>query len=631
MIVLKILIGLCVFLLSVFICPRLYNILQYKPILFIIVDIIFILMLLLCLKIILYRSFKNTFFNPSGSNPHYFKWLKPNILEYLEPKYLKDDLILPSWVHMEINRDNFNFKKQEFRNIFQLLESRTKEIEQVEFDDSNKYNNGLKNFVWRNNIFKPVVKAFMYTFYSSNKINNYYDGVYKWTQFICKMILLVLIVYALSPTLLKNISNSILFFMYKDTKIKLKYNNILLFVIVLLVICSLFVLRYFFYLIMFCFYQYKLRKIQIDEDPGIFEYKIDKVGIKYMKIISALQKNHYTLKNILDYTVYMTITVYIVFKFSNKIFSAGSNVDISYIMLLISCIIVPVIVLSVIFLCKKSFSKPVYKLLGVIQNKSIQVKRSDIDKIITNCNVYLDEKNETMDNFEKMKECFINKNNLLKELLITLDHEVDETQFKIKLQSGLKTLKEEETVKNGTLAPVLSKTISKIKDSDFEDDTINIEDVMKDMKKNPYILTILLKYSKAFLAKELNKMNTTVCTDSLTYDMIKHDTNIVIKYKSFIFERFRFYVLPIILACISAYIFTKLYRIMNRDKNYKDEDMLKETFALFTIMYIMIFYYLENLNALDSLFALKSLMSCILIVIIAITLMGSFISSRLRR
>ena len=84
-----------------------------------------------------------------------------------------------------------------------------------------------------------------------------------------------------------------------------------------------------------------------------------------------------------------------------------------------------------------------------------------------------------------------------------------------------------------------------------------------------------------------------------------------------------FHTLPVAIAATSAYCFTKCYRFIYPERQYKDTDMFIETFLIFLIGFYVLVYVLEAKGAITKkmhyyMYGLCALI-CLVVAIMAIT------------
>jgi len=152
---------------------------------------------------------------------------------------------------------------------------------------------------------------------------------------------------------------------------------------------------------------------------------------------------------------------------------------------------------------------------------------------------------------------------------------------------------------------------------------------IEEIEDNPDFIKYVIQYDRKIEKKYLTMH---LIDSSNTMDNTIDPRKLLLKFPMFFARHYSFYLLPILCSLLSAAIFTKVHRLMAPDEKYNDTDMLIETFFIFLLGFLTLFYIFDCTGALDAVvlfgLSLKKLLTIVVFSSLIPTVIGLIIKNK---
>ena len=282
---------------------------------------------------------------------------------------------------------------------------------------------------------------------------------------------------------------------------------------------------------------------------------------EYSDLIVKLQEQAYTFRNIYTNIILITLAYYFIYIYTRSM-NMSTSVEVLFFQITIFAIIVAVIVLVTFRMLKSMFVKSgfILKVIKFLNNKTfLKVNISSMKDL----SAYFKFVPESGGDYETK----------------TLWEYVDEKARRTKDKNVILNIynRENENVKLATIDCNITRSYMS----------------GGQLKSTKTICDI--QYDNDFQKENIDNMIYNLCNASNTYTEFLDKSA---KCIPFIMKYTSFHVLPIMLALTSAYVFTKIHRILYPTKKYNDNDMLVESFLIFVCGFYPLMYILDSNDAL---------------------------------
>jgi len=384
---------------------------------------------------------------------------------------------------------------------------------------------------------------------------NFLQGV------LAPLILIMIGLYAFWPSLASGFAYC--FPAWSNSSFAMSYSNFGLLPIVFSIIFSLLAIRFCAWFQVNWLYSpnLKLGLESVDEQQARYLLEHDPTISDNIK---KLQENAYTWRNVTEFIFIVGVSSYFIFLALNKLLILDLSVEFIYVICLLTFFAIAALVLAVIHKTKKSIvrKKGMEKFLTFF---------AEPDRPFTIGDVQYENVLIESDRGEKMTDRWVPP-----ELPLTDENRGTYQIFYDKEKTNI-------DLSHITVEP-----------RNETEDPVNTKWYMVFSKK------VLEEYVHYVQRKLYNEGNITDLAKVFD-DQFKEENLAMVPLKAYLLQRYVTYVLPIGSALLFAYIFTKVNRSFNSDPAvpYDDRDMLAETFLIFLVAFLALFFLLESVGMLE--------------------------------
>lgn len=436
--------------------------------------------------------------------------------------------------------------------------------------------NKLKSFKFLYCLIDAIKRSF---YVYMPKVPDYLNSLHS-LRILCSGLLGLIFIYTFWPTL----AEAIAFITQSNREwVNVGYSNYSILTSIIFICLLIFFVRVYIYFnsnYRFFYEKSKTNLSKIDEEKRLND-SINKLqGYKdYSDMIVKLQEQAYTYRNIYTNIILITLAYYFIFIHTRKM-DMCTSVETLFFKITIFAIIVAFVVLVSFRMLKEMFVKSglVLKAIKYLNNKTFSKVKISSLKSLSDYYKFVPESSGDTSGDKSLCEYIDEKVRRTKEKNILLN-----IYYKGTSDAKLATIDcniSRTFMKSGQLQN--SKTICEI------------------------------QYEGDFQKNSIDSMIYNLCNASNTYtEFVERSAKCI----PFIMKYTSFHLLPIMLALASAYVFTKLHRMLYPRKKYNDNDMLVETFLIFLCGYYPLMYILDSNDALSKQVKLIITIGFILLVI----------------